>query len=67
MAAATAIGFGLATHMTNLFFGSLQGAMDASGKLARKMNTPRMADLRNIYNREDVLAAGFETYVGVGR
>jgi UDPglucose 6-dehydrogenase len=36
-------------------------------KLARKMNTPRMADLRNIYSREDVLAAGFETYVGVGR
>ena len=37
------------------------------GKLARKMNTPRMADLRNIYNREDALAAGFETYEGVGR
>jgi UDPglucose 6-dehydrogenase len=36
-------------------------------KLARKMTTPRMADLRNIYNRDDVLAAGFETYVGVGR
>ncbi|MCZ8153163.1 MAG: UDP-glucose/GDP-mannose dehydrogenase family protein [Rhodobacteraceae bacterium] len=37
------------------------------GKLARKMNTPRMADLRNIYNREDALAAGFEIYEGVGR
>lgn len=36
-------------------------------KLARKMATPRMADLRNIYNREDALAAGFETYEGVGR
>ena len=36
-------------------------------KLARKMNTPRMADLRNIYNREDALAAGFELYEGVGR
>jgi UDPglucose 6-dehydrogenase len=36
-------------------------------KLARKMTTPRMADLRNIYNRDDVLTAGFETYVGVGR
>ena len=36
-------------------------------KLARKMATPRLADLRNIYNRDDVLAAGFETYVGVGR
>ena len=36
-------------------------------KLARKMNTPRMADLRNIYGREDALAAGFEQYEGVGR
>ncbi len=36
-------------------------------KLARKMATPRMADLRNIYSRRDALAAGFETYVGVGR
>jgi UDPglucose 6-dehydrogenase len=36
-------------------------------KLARKMSTPRMADLRNLYNREDALAAGFESYVGVGR
>jgi NADH-quinone oxidoreductase subunit E len=43
MAAATAIGFGLATHMTNLFFGSLQGAMDASGKLARKIEEDRKA------------------------
>lgn len=37
------------------------------GKLARKMNTPRMADLRNIYNREEALEAGFEQYEGVGR
>ena len=36
-------------------------------KLARKMETPRMADLRNIYGREDALAAGFEQYEGVGR
>lgn len=36
-------------------------------RLARKMATPRMADLRNIYNREDALAAGFEIYEGVGR
>jgi len=36
-------------------------------KLARKMTTPRMADLRNIYNRDDALAAGFEIYEGVGR
>ena len=37
------------------------------GKLARKMETPRMADLRNIYSRDDVLAAGFTAYAGVGR
>jgi len=37
------------------------------GKLARKMNTPRMADLRNLYNRAEALAAGFEQYEGVGR
>ncbi|MDR0808336.1 MAG: UDP-glucose/GDP-mannose dehydrogenase family protein [Gemmobacter sp.] len=37
------------------------------GKLARKMARPRMADLRNIYDRDEVLSAGFETYVGVGR
>ena len=36
-------------------------------KLARKMATPRLADLRTIYNRDDALAAGFDTYVGVGR
>ncbi|PLL11214.1 UDP-glucose 6-dehydrogenase [Tabrizicola sp. TH137] len=36
-------------------------------KLARKMNTPRMADLRNIYSRKDALAAGFDIYEGVGR
>ncbi|MBC2837143.1 UDP-glucose dehydrogenase family protein [Paragemmobacter straminiformis] len=36
-------------------------------KLAGKMATPRMADLRNIYNRDDVAAAGFTAYAGVGR
>jgi UDPglucose 6-dehydrogenase len=36
-------------------------------KLARKMATPRMADLRNIYDPDDVRAAGFARYVGVGR
>ncbi len=36
-------------------------------KLARKMESPRMADLRNIYARDDALAAGFTAYVGVGR
>jgi len=37
------------------------------GKLARRMATPRMADLRNIYTRHDALAAGFAVYEGVGR
>jgi len=36
-------------------------------KLAKKMATPRMADLRNIYAPKDVKKAGFETYVSVGR
>jgi len=33
----------------------------------RRMSSPKMADLRNIYGREDVLAAGFVAYEGVGR
>jgi UDPglucose 6-dehydrogenase len=36
-------------------------------RLAGAMATPRMADLRNIYDRDDVLAAGFQTYEAVGR
>jgi UDPglucose 6-dehydrogenase len=36
-------------------------------KLARKMTTPKLADLRNVYDRDEALEAGFTTYVGVGR
>ncbi len=36
-------------------------------KLAKKMTTPRMADLRNIYSAKDAKKAGFEGYVSVGR
>jgi UDPglucose 6-dehydrogenase len=36
-------------------------------RLAGTMAVPRMADLRNIYAREDARQAGFETYVAVGR
>lgn len=36
-------------------------------KLAKKMEMPRMADLRNVYSEEEVREAGFETYVGIGR
>ena len=36
-------------------------------KLARKMATPQMADLRNIYDSAEVREAGFTAYVGVGR
>ena len=36
-------------------------------KLARKMAIPVMADLRNVYDRQEVLDAGFARYVGVGR
>lgn len=41
-------------------------AMDLE-KLARKMETPRMADLRNVYLKSEVLAAGFTEYTSVGR
>ena len=37
------------------------------GRLAKVMKTPRMIDLRNIYDATDASAAGFGTYVGVGR
>jgi UDPglucose 6-dehydrogenase len=36
-------------------------------RLADRMATPRMADLRNIYAPADVKRAGFEAYVAVGR
>jgi len=36
-------------------------------RLAAAMVAPRMADLRNIYSRDDVLAAGFIEYEAVGR
>lgn len=41
-------------------------AMDLE-KLAKKMQTPRMADLRNIYSEQECKDAGFEAYVAVGR
>lgn len=36
-------------------------------RLARKMNNPRLADLRNIYSAKDAKRAGFDAYVSVGR
>ena len=36
-------------------------------KIARKMTTPRMADLRNIYSIKDAKRAGFEAYESIGR
>ena len=41
-------------------------AMDLE-KLAKKMQLPRMADLRNIYSEGEAKAAGFEIYTAVGR
>jgi len=35
--------------------------------IAKKMTTPRMADLRNIYSTKDARRAGFEAYVSIGR
>jgi len=36
-------------------------------RLAKKMATPRLADLRNIYSARDAKRAGFVAYAGVGR
>jgi len=36
-------------------------------KMAKKMETPRMADLRNVYSEEEAKEAGFEVYEGIGR
>jgi len=36
-------------------------------RLARKMATPRLADLRNIYSVKDAKQAGFESYESIGR
>ena len=36
-------------------------------RLARRMETPRLADLRNIYSPKDAKRAGFEAYDSVGR
>ncbi|WP_341863099.1 UDP-glucose/GDP-mannose dehydrogenase family protein [Gymnodinialimonas sp. 57CJ19] len=41
-------------------------ALDLS-RVAKKMATPRMADLRNVYSPRDAKRAGFEAYEGVGR
>jgi UDPglucose 6-dehydrogenase len=41
-------------------------AMDLE-RLASVMTEPRMADLRNVYDRPDVLASGFKAYDAVGR
>ena len=37
------------------------------GRLASAMDTPTMADLRNVYEAQEVLAAGFAAYDGIGR
>jgi UDPglucose 6-dehydrogenase len=36
-------------------------------RMARRMATPRMADLRNIYSPRDARRAGFEAYTSIGR
>ena len=36
-------------------------------RIARHMNTPRLADLRNIYSVKDAKTAGFEAYESIGR
>ena len=41
-------------------------ALDLS-RLATGMNTPHMADLRNIYRPDDAAKAGFAAYTSIGR
>lgn len=36
-------------------------------RMARKMNTPHMADLRNVYSTKDARRAGFLAYDSIGR
>ena len=36
-------------------------------RIAEAMQSPRMADLRNIYSLEEAMDAGFEAYVAIGR
>lgn len=43
LAAATAFGFGMAAQMSRFFRGSLQGAMDLTGELARQLEDERKA------------------------
>ncbi|MDH4441878.1 MAG: 5' DNA nuclease [Rhizobium sp.] len=43
LAAATAFGFGMAAQMSRFFLGSLQGAMDLTGELARQLEEERKA------------------------
>lgn len=43
MAAATAFGFGMAAQMSKLFLGSLQGAMEVTGQIARQLEDERKA------------------------
>lgn len=43
MAAATAFGFGVAAQMSKLFLGSIQGAMQVSGQIARQLEEERKA------------------------
>ncbi|MGR3494740.1 UDP-glucose dehydrogenase family protein [Citreimonas sp.] len=35
--------------------------------LAKRMRTPRLGDLRNVYSVEDARKAGFQAYVSIGR
>lgn len=56
LAAATAIGFGLATHMTSVFLGSLHGAIDATNKLARRLEDEQGKGEGTTANAEPVQA-----------
>ncbi len=48
LAAMTAVGFGFATQMASAFLGSLQGALEATETLARKIEDEKVRDERPV-------------------
>ncbi|MGE8103619.1 5' DNA nuclease [Allorhizobium sp. NPDC080224] len=62
MAAATAFGFGVAAQMSKLFLGSIQGAMEVTGQIARQLEDERKAaEAKQTTEPEDKVEARAET------
>jgi NADH-quinone oxidoreductase subunit E len=62
MAAATAFGFGVAAQMSKLFLGSIQGAMEVTGQIARQLEDERKAaEAKHTTETESKVEAPAET------